>query len=59
MRCAVIGGKGFLGKHLVYYLKKKGHQVLLYDIVESEEEGYARIDMTDANSVASMDLDVD
>lgn len=59
MRCAVIGGKGFLGKHLVYYLKKKGHQVLSYDIVESEEEGYARIDMTDANSVASMDLDVD
>ena len=59
MRCAVIGGKGFIGKHLVYYLQRKGHQVASYDIVESEEDGYVRIDMTDANSVASMDLNVD
>lgn len=59
MRCAVIGGKGFLGKHLVYYLHREGHQVASYDIVESEGEGYSRIDMTDANSVASMDLNVD
>lgn len=59
MRCAVIGGKGFIGKHLVYYLKKKGHQVASYDVVESEEEGYIRIDMTDVNSVAAMNLDVD
>lgn len=59
MRCAVIGGKGFIGKHLVYYLQREGHQVASYDIVENEEEGYSRIDMTDANSVASMDLNVD
>jgi len=58
-RCAVIGGKGFIGKHLLYYLQKEGHQAASYDIVESEEEGYARIDMTDANSVASIDLNVD
>lgn len=59
MRCAVIGGKGFIGKHLVYYLQKEGHQVASYDIVESEEEGYSRIDMTDVNSVVLMDLNVD
>lgn len=59
MRCAVIGGKGFIGKHLVYYLQREGHQVASYDIVESEEEGYTRIDMTDVNSVAAMNLDVD
>lgn len=59
MRCAVVGGKGFIGKHLVYYLQKEGHQVASYDIVESEEEGYTHIDMTDANSVVSMDLNVD
>lgn len=59
MTCAVIGGKGFIGKHLVYYLQREGHQVASYDIVENEEEGYSRIDMTDANSVASMDLNVD
>jgi len=58
-RCAVIGGKGFIGKHLVYYLQREGHQVASYDIVESKEEGYACLDMTDANSVAVMDWDVD
>lgn len=59
MRCAVIGGKGFIGKHLVYYLQREGHQVASYDIVESEEQDYSRIDMTDAKSVASIDLNVD
>ena len=58
-RCAVIGGKGFIGKHLVYYLQREGHHVASYDIVESEDEGYSRIDMTDANSVVSMDFNVD
>lgn len=58
-KCAVIGGKGFIGKHLVYYLQREGHQVASYDIVESEDEGYSRIDMTDANSVVSMDFNVD
>lgn len=58
-KCAVIGGKGFIGKHIVYYLEKEGYQVASYDIVESEEDGYSRIDMTDINSVASMNLDVD
>ena len=58
-RCAVIGGNGFIGKHLVYFLKKEGHQVMSFDIVEVEEEGYTHIDMTDVNSVAAMNLDVD
>ena len=58
-KIAIIGSKGFIGKHLVCYLQRKGHQVASYDIVESEEDGYARIDMTDVNAVATMDLDVD
>ena len=58
-KCAVIGGKGFIGQHLAFYLKREGHQVASYDIVDSEEDGYSRIDMTDMNSVASMNLDVD
>lgn len=58
-KAAVIGGKGFLGKHLVYYLRKKGYQVMSYDVVDAEEEGYARIDMTDKESVASLGLNVD
>lgn len=59
MRTAVIGAKGFIGKHLVYYLQNNGHQVKSYDVVEAEEDGYARVDMTDKESVATLDLNVD
>lgn len=58
-RCAVIGGQGFIGKHLVYYLKKQGHDVVSYDIIDLQDEGYHKIDMTDKESVASIDLSVD
>lgn len=59
MKCAVIGGKGFIGKHLVYYLKVEGHLVDVYDIVASEEEGYSQIDMTNIASVQTINLNVD
>lgn len=59
IKAAVIGGKGFIGKHLVYYLREKGHRVISYDVVEAEEEGYARVDMTDTYSVSKIDMDVD
>lgn len=59
MRCIVIGGQGFIGKHLVYYLKKNGHQVMSYDILENQEEGYIRIDMTKRSSLSEIDLNVD
>lgn len=58
-KVAVVGGKGFIGKHLAFYLKREGHQVVSYDIVDSEEENYYRIDMTDKTSVAFMDMNVD
>lgn len=58
-RCAVIGGQGFIGKHLAYYLNKQGHDVVSYDIIDIQEVGYHRIDMTDKASVAKIDLSVD
>ena len=58
-KCAVIGSKGFIGKHLVYYIRKKGYHVSSYDVIDCEDEGYSRIDMTERNSVASINLDVD
>lgn len=58
-RCAVIGGQGFIGKHLVYYLNNQGYNVVSYDIIDIQEEGYHRIDMTDKESVANIDLSVD
>jgi len=59
MRCIVIGGQGFIGKHLVYYLENQGHQVRSYDILDKREEGYQKIDMTDRTAVSGIDLDVD
>ena len=58
-KVAVIGAKGFIGSHLVYYLKKMGHQVKTYDVVEADEEDYTRIDMTDVESVSRMDMNVE
>lgn len=59
MKCAVIGAKGFIGKHLVYYLRKGGHDVVAYDIVEGDEKDNFQVDMTDTTSVATIDLNVD
>lgn len=59
MKCAVIGGQGFIGRHLVYYLRKHGYEVCSYDIVTLKEEGYQQVDMTDKISMQVVDLQVD
>lgn len=61
MKCAIIGSCGFIGKHLVYYLQEGySADVYCYDIVESNNQpNYHYVDMTDKESVKSIDLDVD
>ena len=56
MRCLIIGGQGFIGRHLAYYLKKQGHDVESYDL--NGEDGW-RVDMMDRQSVCRLDLSVD
>lgn len=58
-KCAIIGAKGFIGKHLCYYLKANGHQVSMYDLAESQEDGYHKTDITDKESVSAINLNVD
>jgi len=58
-KCAVIGGKGYIGKHLAFYLKSRGMVVNTYDVVSDDEDCYQQVDMTDAGSVSKVDLDVD
>ena len=58
-KCAVIGGKGYIGKHLSFYLKGRGLDVMSYDVIPCDEENYQRVDMTDVNSVSQIDLNVD
>ena len=59
MKCAVIGGKGYIGKHLAFYLSGRGHDVKTYDIIPCEEKNYWCVDMTNNKSVSHIDLDVD
>ena len=59
MKVAIIGGKGYLGNHLVYYLKQRDIFPMVYDVQESDEPNYKKIDITNPDSVASIDLNVD
>ena len=58
-KCAVIGGKGYIGKHLAFYLKSRGFDVMTYDVIPCDDENYQRVDMTNVDSVSQIDLDVD
>jgi len=59
MKAAVIGGKGYIGKHLAFYLNKRGYDVISYDVLPSEEENYLCVDMTKQEMVSQIDLNVD
>lgn len=59
-KCAIIGSKGYIGKHLEYYLKQKKNDVACYDVVDSEDVNYHRCDLTDFDSIRrTIDLKVD
>ncbi len=59
MRAIVIGGKGYIGKHLAFYLKGKSCDVKTYDVVPGEEDNYLCVDMANRKSVSQIDLNVD
>ena len=59
MKVAIIGGKGYIGKHLDYYLKKRGLKPMVYDVQNVNEHNYKMIDITNPISVAEIDLNVD
>lgn len=58
-KIAIIGGKGYIGKHLAFYLKGRGYDVMTYDVVSGEEEKYMCVDMTNIESISKIDLNVD
>lgn len=59
MKVAVIGGKGYIGKHLAFYLENTGCDVMSYDVVPCEDKYYQYVDMTNRDSVSLIDTDVD
>lgn len=60
-RIAVLGANGFIGKHIVHYLKGIGcTSIESYDVApESTLPNYHCVDLTDKGAVSSMNLDVD
>lgn len=59
MKVAIIGGLGYIGKHLVFYLKHMGISSMVYDVQECELPDYKKIDITNPDSVSEINLDVD
>ena len=61
MRFAILGANGFIGKHIVHYLKSNGYNHIdCYDVVEEADlPNYHKVDLTDKNSVELINLDVD
>ncbi len=60
MKIAVIGAKGYIGKHIVKYLSDHYNvTVEEYDIVEISEPHYRTIDLQNKNSLKKIDLNVD
>lgn len=61
-RTAVLGANGYLGRHLVHFLRLAGHAVQAYDIQDGPADpgvAYRRLDVTDAASWAAFDDTVD
>ncbi len=60
-RITVIGANGFIGKHLVNYLRNKGYTSIdCYDVVPSAElPNYHCVDLTDREAVETININVD
>ena len=61
IKIAIIGANGFIGKHIAHYLKSNGFtHIDCYDVVENAElPNYHKVDLTDKESVALINLNVD
>lgn len=59
LNCVVIGGEGYIGKHLVYYLERRGMSLQVYDVQDVNELNYKKIDIINPESIAKIDLNVD
>ena len=59
MKVAIIGGRGFIGRHLVFFLKKRGITPMVYDVQDYDAPNYKKVNITNRQSIAEIDLNVD
>jgi UDP-glucose 4-epimerase len=60
MKIAVIGAKGYIGKHIVKYLSDHYNVIAEeYDIFELSEPHYSTIDLLNKKSLENIDLNID
>lgn len=60
MKIAVIGSKGYIGKHIANYLKVRYEITpMCYDIVDGNDNNYRKIDLSNRDALNIIDLDVD
>lgn len=58
-KVAIIGGRGYIGKHLEYYLKQRGITAMVYDMYDDASFNYKKIDITNQASISEIDMNVD
>lgn len=60
VRCAVVGSCGYIGKHIVKYLEER-YKIVPdnYDVCDCDLPNYRKVDLTDKDSVATINFDVD
>jgi UDP-glucose 4-epimerase len=58
-KCAIFGSKGYIGRHIEWYLIQNGIKPMCYDIVFDNRTNYKQIDLTNKSSLENIDINVD
>lgn len=58
-KIALIGSKGYIGKHFEWFLREHNYHVESYDLIESNENYYSQCNVSDRKQVEKINLDVD
>jgi len=58
-KIALIGSKGYIGKHFEWFLREHNYHVESYDLIDSNENNYSQCNVSDREQVDKINLNVD
>jgi len=58
-RCIIIGSKGYIGRHIEWYLKNNAIIPICYDVIPANDENYNCVNLLQKESIKKIDLNVD